>query len=116
MPERVHACEHGARLRLESRHRGLDLKDSVQRTRALLAAQRGGIKTVLIPEENTKDLTEIPDNIKNKLEILPVRWIDRVLEVALERQPEPLPEIVEPVQPASLAPEIPGESTTLVKH
>jgi ATP-dependent Lon protease len=82
----------------------------------LLAAQRGGIKTVLIPEENTKDLTEIPDNIKNKLEILPVRWIDRVLEVALERQPEPLPEIVEPVQPASLAPEIPGESTTLVKH
>jgi len=82
----------------------------------LLAAQRGGIKTVLIPEENAKDLAEIPDNIKNKLEILPVRWIDRVLEVALERQPEPLPEVVEPVQPASLASDISGESATRVKH
>src|SRR5712671_3845424 len=58
----------------------------------LLAAHRGGIKTVLIPDENVKDLAEIPDNIKNKLEILPVRWIDKVLEIALERQPEPLPE------------------------
>jgi len=58
----------------------------------LLAAHRGGIKTVLIPEENVKDLTEIPDNIKNKLEIVPVKWIDKVLEVALERQPDPLPE------------------------
>jgi ATP-dependent Lon protease len=58
----------------------------------LLAAHRGGIKTVLIPEENVKDLVEIPDNVKNKLEILPVRWIDKVLEVALERHPEPLPE------------------------
>ena len=54
----------------------------------LLAAQRGGIKTVLIPEQNVKDLAEIPDNVKNKLEIVPVRWIDKVLEVALERQPE----------------------------
>jgi len=58
----------------------------------LLAAHRGGIKTVLIPEENVKDLTEIPDNIKNRLEIVPVKWIDKVLEVALERQPDPLPE------------------------
>jgi ATP-dependent Lon protease len=58
----------------------------------LLAAHRGGIKTVLIPEENTKDLAEIPDNIKNRLEIVPVKWIDKVLEIALERQPEPLPE------------------------
>ena len=58
----------------------------------LLAAHRGGIKTVLIPEENVKDLVEIPDNIKNKLEIMPVKWIDKVLEIALERQPEPLPE------------------------
>jgi ATP-dependent Lon protease len=57
----------------------------------LLAAHRGGIKTVLIPEENVKDLVEIPDNIKNKLEIVPVKWIDKVLEIALERQPEPLP-------------------------
>src|SRR5687767_3751465 len=58
----------------------------------LLAAHRGGIKTVLIPEENVKDLVEIPDNIKNKLEIVPVKWIDKVLEIALERQPDPLPE------------------------
>ncbi|MFA7664626.1 MAG: endopeptidase La [Burkholderiaceae bacterium] len=58
----------------------------------LLAAHRGGIKTVLIPEENVKDLAEIPDNVKNRLEILPVRWIDRVLEMALERVPEALPE------------------------
>ena len=46
----------------------------------LLAAHRGGIKTVLIPEENVKDLAEIPDNIKNRLEIIPVKWIDQVLE------------------------------------
>ena len=58
----------------------------------LLAAHRGGIKTVLIPEQNVKDLTDIPDNVKNKLEIIPVRWIDKVLEVALERQPVPLTE------------------------
>jgi ATP-dependent Lon protease len=58
----------------------------------LLAAHRGGIKTVLIPEENVKDLVEIPDNIKNKLDIMPVKWIDKVLEIALERQPDPLPE------------------------
>ncbi|MCQ6463578.1 hypothetical protein NPN16_24740, partial [Vibrio parahaemolyticus] len=58
----------------------------------LLAAHRGGIKTVLIPEENAKDLADIPDNVKNKLEIIPVRWIDKVLEVALERQPVALTE------------------------
>lgn len=58
----------------------------------LLAAQRGGIKLVLIPEENTKDLVEIPDNVKNKLEIHPVKWIEQVLEMALEHIPEPLPE------------------------
>ncbi|ABM60076.1 endopeptidase La [Verminephrobacter eiseniae] len=56
----------------------------------LLAALRGGIKTVLIPQENVKDLQEIPDNVKNGLEIVPVRWIDKVLEVALERKPVPL--------------------------
>ncbi|CAM5194299.1 Lon protease OS=Castellaniella defragrans OX=75697 GN=lon PE=2 SV=1 [Castellaniella denitrificans] len=56
----------------------------------LLAAHRGGIKTVMIPEENVKDLAEIPDNVKNHLEIIPVRWIDRVLEVALQRMPVPL--------------------------
>ncbi len=56
----------------------------------LLAALRGGIKTVLIPEENAKDLQEIPDNVKSGLEIIPVKWIDQVLQVALERQPVPL--------------------------
>ena len=53
----------------------------------LLAALRGGIKTVLIPQENAKDLQEIPDNVKNNLEIIPVKWIDEVLKVALERMP-----------------------------
>jgi ATP-dependent Lon protease len=57
----------------------------------LLAAHRGGITKVLIPQENEKDLAEIPDNIKAKLEIIPVRWIDQVLEVALAHQPTPLP-------------------------
>jgi ATP-dependent Lon protease len=57
----------------------------------LLAAHRGGISKVLIPQENEKDLAEIPDNIKAKLEIIPVRWIDQVLEVALAHQPTPLP-------------------------
>ena len=56
----------------------------------LLAALRGGIKTVLIPEDNVKDLAEIPDNVKSVLDIVPVRWIDKVLEMALERLPTPL--------------------------
>ena len=58
----------------------------------LLAAHRGNIKTVLIPEENRKDLTEIPKNIRADLDIRPVRWVDQVLEAALERMPQPLPE------------------------
>ena len=58
----------------------------------LLAAHRGGIKKVLIPEENVKDLKEIPDNVKNRLDIHPVKWIDQVLELALERKPEMLSE------------------------
>jgi len=56
----------------------------------LLAAHRGGIKTVLIPEANVKDLTDIPENIKNHLSIHPVKWIDQVLEYALEEMPKPL--------------------------
>lgn len=56
----------------------------------LLAAHRGGIKLVLIPEDNVKDLADIPDNVKNNIEIVPVRWIDKVLELALERMPEPI--------------------------
>lgn len=56
----------------------------------LLAAHRGGIKTVLIPDENLRDLKEIPDNIKQELDIKAVKWIDEVLEIALSRQPKPL--------------------------
>ncbi|MBI0409941.1 MAG: endopeptidase La [Nitrosospira sp.] len=59
----------------------------------LLAAHRGGIKVVLIPEENVKDLAEIPENIKNQLDIQPVKWIDQVLDLALERKPEALPDV-----------------------
>jgi ATP-dependent Lon protease len=78
----------------------------------LLAAHRGGIKTVLIPEENVKDLKEIPDNVKNKLDIHPVKWIDQVLELALERKPEALPdEAAVPVPPAGE-----GATPTAIKH
>ncbi len=56
----------------------------------LLAAHRGGIKIVLIPESNVKDLVDIPENIKNHLQIHPVKWIDQVLELALESMPQPL--------------------------
>ena len=80
----------------------------------LLAALRGGIKTVLIPEENAKDLQEIPDNVKSGLEIVPVKWIDKVLEIALERQPTPLTEeeavAAAPVVPAAAA------DTQRIKH
>jgi ATP-dependent Lon protease len=81
----------------------------------LLAAHRGGIKTVLIPEENVKDLVEIPDNIKNKLEIIPVKWIDQVLDLALERKPEMRKvseDKVGPVPPAGDD----KSSSTLVTH
>ena len=81
----------------------------------LLAAVRGGIRTALIPEENVKDLAEIPDNIKNAIEIVPVKWIDRVLELALERKPEPLPE--EPAGTAAVAPSVEeGEATPATRH
>ena len=55
----------------------------------LLAALRGGLQTVLIPEENKRELVEIPKNIKQNLDIRPVRWIDEVFEIALEKMPEP---------------------------
>ena len=58
----------------------------------LLAAHRGNIKTVIIPADNERDLKEIPDNIKADLAIHPVKWIDQVLELALERMPQPLPQ------------------------
>ena len=81
----------------------------------LLAAHRGGIKTVLIPEQNVKDLAEIPDNVKNKLEIVPVRWIDKVLEIALERQPVPLTEEEALVATAVASKEEPSDPS-VVKH
>tara|TARA_R110002073_G_scaffold25378_27_gene84290 strand:- start:9940 stop:12363 length:2424 start_codon:yes stop_codon:yes gene_type:complete len=69
----------------------------------LLAAHRGGIKVVLIPDENQRDLKEIPDNIKGELIIHPVKWIDEVLEFALQRMPEPLPD--EPKKATTKEPE-----------
>jgi len=81
----------------------------------LLAAHRGGIKLVLIPEENVKDLAEIPDNVKNSIEIQPVRWIDKVLELALVRKPEPLPE--EEAKPAPEAAKTDdGKAQEMVHH
>jgi ATP-dependent Lon protease len=80
----------------------------------LLAAHRGGIKTVLIPEENVKDLAEIPDNVKNKLEIVPVKWIDRVLDIALQTKPVPLPD--ELPAAAALVKDGGAASELLVKH
>ncbi len=80
----------------------------------LLAALRGGIKTVLIPEENAKDLQEIPENVKNGLEIVPVKWIDQVLEIALEKMPVALPEDEAPVVVAAAVP--PVESAGSIKH
>jgi ATP-dependent Lon protease len=56
----------------------------------LLAAHRGGISTVIIPDENERDLKEIPDNVKRDLVIRPVKWMDEVLDIALERMPEPV--------------------------
>jgi ATP-dependent Lon protease len=81
----------------------------------LLAAGRGGIRQVLIPDENVKDLVEIPEEIKNRLEIHPVRWIEQVLEFALERQPTPIAEA-----PVSEAPAVPAapvdEPAAVIKH
>jgi ATP-dependent Lon protease len=89
----------------------------------LLAAHRGGIRTVLIPEENVKDLSDIPDNVKNHLEIVPVRWIDRVLELALERMPTPLPdeEVAAAKEGAKVEGHVPTPSTggttdPVIKH
>jgi ATP-dependent Lon protease len=82
----------------------------------LLAALRGGIKTVLIPEENAKDLQDIPENVKNGLEIVPVRWIDKVLEIALERMPTPLPDdepvVATPAEVVAIGPDQLGS----IKH
>ncbi len=79
----------------------------------LLAALRGGIRTALIPEENVKDLQEIPDNVKSGLEIIPVRWIDQVLDVALVSKPVPLAEEVAEVAAAATPALAPTEA---IKH
>ena len=79
----------------------------------LLAALRGGIKTALIPEDNVKDLQDIPENVKNGLEIVPVKWIDQVLDIALESKPVPLTE--EEVTAAMAATAQPQEKEA-VKH
>lgn len=80
----------------------------------LLAALRGGIKTVLIPEENVKDLQEIPDNVKSGLEIIPVKWIDKVLDIALETKPIPLPEEDSPAAVVTQA--VPSAVDKALKH
>src|SRR3954453_2882127 len=83
----------------------------------LLAAGRGGIKTVLIPEENVKDLTEIADEIKNRLDIHPVRWIEQVLERSLERQPTPI--VDESDKTAAAVPPTAGaddDKSAVIKH
>ncbi len=80
----------------------------------LLAALRGGIKTVLIPEDNVKDLQDIPGNVKNGLEIVPVKWIDQVLDVALEAKPVPLSD--EEVAAASLTAVPATAKAEAVKH
>ena len=79
----------------------------------LLAALRGGIRTALIPEENVKDLQEIPDNVKSGLEIIPVRWIDQVLDVALVSKPVPLADEVAEVAAAATPALAPTEA---IKH
>lgn len=80
----------------------------------LLAAHRGGIKVVLIPEENVKDLVEVPESVKNKLNIHPVKWIDQVLEMALERKPEPLPVAIAPAPLAVAVEDKPAD--IVLKH
>lgn len=82
----------------------------------LLAALRGGIKTVIIPEENVKDLAEIPENVKQGLEIVPVKWIDKVLSIALERQPVPLTDEEVAAQVAAAAGSAPAPAPGAVKH
>jgi ATP-dependent Lon protease len=82
----------------------------------LLAAHRGGIKMVLIPEENIKDLVEIPDNIKNRLEIHPVKWIDQVLELALEQKPQPKPLAEEVVEVVAVAAAVEEKPAAVIKH
>ena len=87
------------------------------------AAHRGGIKTVLIPQQNVKDLTDVPENIKNHLDIHPVQWIDDVLKLALASTPVPIASEADvhenpakEVQLADNAKESQSTSTDAIKH
>jgi ATP-dependent Lon protease len=84
----------------------------------LLAARRGGIKTVVIPKENERDLKEVPDNIKDKLEIIAVKWIDEVLAVALESPLKPLSddEYLASLQKSRGGPAEEGDETRVNTH
>ncbi len=84
----------------------------------LLAAARGGIKTVIIPEENRRNLDDVPESIKGGLDIHPVRWIDEVLELALSRSPEPLTEEMmrQAEEAAKVAAEKSGASDSIRTH
>jgi len=82
----------------------------------LLAAHRGGIKNSFNSARKRQDLTEIPDNIKNKLDIHPVKWIDQVLELALEHVPDPLPDEPESETPAIAVPDEDETSAAALKH
>jgi ATP-dependent Lon protease len=82
----------------------------------LLAAHRGGIKIVLIPEENQKDLQDIPKNVRDELDIRPVRWIDQVLETALEVAPQPLKDDDEVAPPPETAKEGGDEANPVTTH
>ena len=75
----------------------------------LLAAHRGGVARVVIPAENVRDLKEVPDNVKDDLEIVPVEWMDEVIEAALVRRPEPLPDEADEAQVPVAAAETKGE-------
>jgi ATP-dependent Lon protease len=80
----------------------------------LLAAHRGGLTTVLIPEANVKDLAEIPENVKNVIEIIPVKWVEEVLARALEREPSPLSE--DEVAASAVTTEAAKSADVVVKH
>ena len=86
-----------------------------EKNRALiLMAQALRDQQAYLIKENTKDLVEIPDTVKNRLDIHPVKWIEQILELALERKPEPLPETT-PLPPVAATPTVAGENA-VVKH
>jgi len=87
----------------------------VRHLKKLLAAHRGGIKTVLIPEENRKDLSDIPEDIQAALEVIPVRWIDEVLDIALVSSPY-LAKVSEVASEGSVEPSEEGKKGEARQH